>query len=161
MTLDQAKQILEAEKENGCFCLCCGRWAKIYTRQISKRVARCLIGLYSFSIDDPRFFHVLEMPETNKRSSGDFTKLALWGLMVERFNDDDTKQTSGFWKITQKGIDFVEGKILLPKYVRTFDNKILGYVGGNVSIHDCLKERFDFSVLMSTKKFEEITVDDF
>lgn len=82
---------------------------------------------------------------------GAWAKLRYWELIEEMPKDSMTteKRTSGMWRITDKGISFVEGNISVPKYVKLYNQTFYGYEGDDVSIHDVIKEKFNYRELMS------------
>ena len=96
---------------------------------------------------DTEFFHVKRFGFEAK----EVAILAHWGLMREAQNEDTSKRTSGYWKITEAGIDFVELRIHVPLYVMIHINNVIGFAGDAVSMQDCLehKNRFDYLELMT------------
>ena len=83
---------------------------------------------------------------------GDFGKLALWGFSKERAKDprDTTRRTSGVWRITQRGIEFVCGVLRVPSHVWIYNNQSLGFTGDSISVLEALGRRFDYAELMRT-----------
>lgn len=51
-------------------------------------------------------------------------KIRYWGL-AKPYITEDTVQKRGWWVITQKGIDFITGKLLIPKYVVMYRNEVI------------------------------------
>jgi len=71
-----------------------------------------------------------------------------WGLIEAKENVDDAKQTSGYWRLTQQGIYFVQGELTIPKYVRLYDNEALSFEGEHLTIQQCLGNKFNYTELM-------------
>jgi hypothetical protein len=153
-TIEQAKQELRQYWIEGCICPCCGQDVVRYDRQIYKTIAKQLISLYRLNQGKPGFYHVrtiaANMPKGGpKVIGGDFAKLRYWGLIEQGDNDDPDKRSSGTWRITAKGIDFVEKRITIPKFAYTYNKKCVGMGGPQVSILDCLrKDKFKYGELM-------------
>jgi hypothetical protein len=148
-TVDEAKKQLRQNFDQGSSCPCCGQFVKRYRRRITAPMVVGLSNLYklgqSYSFEN--WFHVTQI---FKRHPGDFAKLSHWGLIEESPPLDTAARTSGMWRITDQGADFVEGKIHVPQYVYIFNQKFLGFDGDDVTVHDCLNVKFDYTELMKT-----------
>jgi hypothetical protein len=66
-------------------------------------------------------------------------KLQHWGFLDPVKNEEGKKAKSGDWILTQKGRDFVQGKITVPYRTWTYDGQTVGYEGDQVSINDAMK----------------------
>ena len=103
-------------------CECCGAKVVEYCHSLCKGQAR---ALYLFAkaggkseLKDLKFTH-------SQRCN--FPKLRYWELV---YKDDNT------WHMTQKGMDFLRGNILLPKKVWTYRGEVERYEGDDTSIQD-------------------------
>ncbi|MGE0527391.1 MAG: hypothetical protein AB7G93_00825 [Bdellovibrionales bacterium] len=154
-TLKEAKDWLRARLGKGERCPCCNQLAKMYERKLYSSMAAAIIYFYK-SFDHSKFHHKSELLKNQALATtlggGDFAKLALWGLIEEKPKDtSEDKRTSGYWKISQKGIDFVLGKQRLPSHVRIYDGKVFGFTGDKVLVTDCLGKKFSYVELMGLK----------
>lgn len=143
------KETMNKAREKGCRCPVCNQFVKVYSRTINSTMARQLVHAYNgFGVD--KFFHVSNMV-LGGASSGDFPKLLYWGLIKEQHHvvGDDNKRTSGVWAVTQKGADFVNAKLTVPKYAVLYDAKLLELNGPAIGIRDALGNKFDYKVLMA------------
>ena len=78
--------------------------------------------------------------------------MAYWNLAHTRKDETKEKKTSGFWKPTKLGIDFVMNKAKIPKYVHVYNAKVVKTdETEKVSIVDCFGNKFNYEELM--KKF--------
>lgn len=127
-------------------CPCCDQLVKVYQRKVSGVAARDLIK-FSRTSTEGEYRHISKIQLAS--GGGDFAKLQLWGLVIEETNSDTGKRTSGMWCITDKGRKFVEGSVLLPKYVLIYNGRFLGFDGEDVTIEECLGNKFNYSELMS------------
>lgn len=143
-TVESAKTWLKerAVKEGG-LCPVCNRFTKIYRRQITSSMARFLIEFWQ-EHEDFDYHHVFK----NYRKCGDYAKLSYWGLLEARGDRPDRKKTSGYWRLTRRGYDFIYGRVEVSKFARVYDSHVLGLDGPRVSIRDCLADRFDYDELM-------------
>lgn len=132
------KAIVEGE---GLKCPCCRRWAAIYKTGINKSMIFCLIVIYRALEDRPeKYLHVEDhFVDLGIKIKGVHGKLKYWGILEQKPNKDTKKKASGYWKLTQKGIDFVQGRISVPKYVYLFDDRALRFSKEEVTF----KDRFD------------------
>lgn len=148
-TLKEAKNHLRENYERGVNCPCCGQFVKKYKRSVYARIAKYLINLYHLNKhDSSKYFSV---DEIKVKGDGDFAKLLYWNLIEEMpKNETDThKRTSGFWRITPLGKDFVENKIKISKYALVYNSKLLGFEGEQTSIIECLGKDFNYQELIS------------
>ena len=147
-TITEAKQYLRENWEKGVDCPCCNQLVKLYQRPITGSMVTWLIELYKLSKGgNGVYFHITKIGTDGE---GDFAKLQYWGLIAEQEKDpsDTKKRTSGFWTITEKGKNFVEGKITVPSHIKIFNNKQYGFNGSQVYISDCLGNKFNYRELM-------------
>lgn len=139
-------------------CEHCGQLVKLYRRQIHSLAAESLIRLHRKTIAHPglEFFHIGEFfKSTTKGMGGDFAKLRYWGLIeMLASNPDEDKRTSGYWKITVKGRQFVKGKISIPKSVFLYNQTFYGFEGPEIFISDCFEEPFSYRELMGGEQME-------
>ncbi len=154
-TLAEAKQYVHDNMREGVECPCCGQMARIYKRRFSSIMARSLIAFYRHSRENTGHFHALDvllarMPSVH--GSGDYAKLAHWGLIEpqgERRQDGAPK--NGYFCLTEKGARFVTGQIRIPAHVYLFNDKRLDIVEEpeeTTDIRAALGKDFDFSELM-------------
>jgi hypothetical protein len=156
-TIREARAFLKAHWWDGLSCPCCKQFVKLYKRQIYASLAKGLITLYKINHDGKTWVHVPS--EFNKRSMsdsmGDFAKAKAWGLVDEKANEDDPEKTnSGYWRINQKGIDYIFNKITIPKYIVFYNQKAylkMKVPGKNpeVNIIDALGKKFSYIDLMN------------
>ena len=77
-------------------------------------------------------------------------KLRYWGLAVEESEEREDGGRSGWWMLTPLGVGFVKNLVRVPSHARVYDGRLLGLVGENVNIVDCLGEKFSYVELMSS-----------
>lgn len=148
-TLEQAKQYTRKHWQEGVRCPCCNQLVKLYKRPLYGTIAVNLIRLYKLSHRD--FHHITKILLPNSSGGGDFAKLIYWGLVEEQPKDPDdpTARTSGMWRITQKGIDFVTGNALVYSHALIYDGQFLGMAGKEVGIKEILGKKFNYEELMN------------
>ena len=132
-------------------CPCCGRYAQVYSRRIHKTIAQKLVHLHRLG-GAQAYVHTSNLVFAGEAGVGDFSKAKYWGLIEEAKNENIGKRNSGHWKLTQKGIDFVQGRITIPARAIVFDDRVLDFAGEQVSIRECIESSgFDYSELMEGK----------
>lgn len=150
-TIEEGKNFLKenVEKGKGVKCPCCQQSVKMYKRQITANVARDLMRLVRES-DGEWWLHRKTFMVLSG-AGGDFAKLRFWGLVEEKTNEETGKRTSGLWKPTVKGMDFINNRIRVPKYAYLYNQKFRGYGDETVNIIEVFGTRFDYSTLMNVK----------
>ena len=163
-TVQEARVVVYAFLDAGSDCPCCGQYARMYRRALYDKMAAWLI--WCVQAHDPEqtpWLHVNEGPVLqNRKGGGDFAKLAHWGLIEERPRDDDVdhKRSSGYWRPTERGIQFANGLITVPSHVFLYDNRVQCQVGvegfspETTTIFAALGKRFDYAELMGLDRRE-------
>jgi len=81
--------------------------------------------------------------------SKEYSKLCHWELLQAKpVTGKKGDPSNGYYKITQKGKDFVEGKVTVRKNVLTYNKEFLGYSGEEIHIQDAFNEYFDYDKMM-------------
>lgn len=148
--LYQAKAWLRERVEDGERCPCCGQLAKVYRRKIHSTIARALVDLYRLGQPNPddeldRWIHV----PTVISPACEIGKARYWGLVEERPRRRSDGSHAGWWRLTDTGIAFVEGRHRVPQYARVYDGRCLGVIGDTVGIREALGDHFDYDELMA------------
>ena len=147
--LAQAKRETMAKaRQKGTTCPCCGQFVKVYRRTINSTMARQLIKAHRAHGD--RWFHTRDVVLEKSAGAGDFSKLECWGLIYRQPHVQglEGKRTSGMWKITPLGKDFIEGRALVPHYAYIFNGKLLELGGVDIHIQHALGKQFDYREIM-------------
>lgn len=133
-----------------CHCTTCGRYAKIYKRRIHKGMARALIALYRAG-GDVDYVHVSNF--CNFKTGFDIPLTRHWGLVqLESLPPEaKKKKTSGRWRLTPAGMDFVLNKTTVQKFIFIFNDTLLGRDGEEISIRDALGKEFNYGELMAAQ----------
>lgn len=150
-TMEEAKQLLKDNWEKGIDCPCCTQFVRLYKRPLYLAQAYSLIRLYKLCQDDYTYHHISKISQENASGGGDFAKLIYCGLVEEKpkDEDDETKRTSGYWRITRKGTDFVEASVTVKSHIRIYDGSFYGLIGKEISIKDALGKKFNYEELMA------------
>jgi len=131
-------------------CPCCSQKVNMCSYKIYDSSALALIKLKQLNDKKAQPYHVYDFAEAkvlHVRASH-YADLRHWGLIEPFKSNDPKKKSSGFWKITQKGIDFVEGKIRLPEKIRMYNNTFFGYDGEEIDIIHALGQKFNYYEIM-------------
>lgn len=146
-TLEEARHWLRERIDDGARCPCCTQYVKAYKRRVNASMARSLIIMYLHQPKDPEGW--MHLPTVlAPRSGNEEPKMRRWGLIEELTEPREDGGRAGFWRITDRGRQFVRGEITIPRYVRIYDDRVLNYEGEMVSIRDALGAKFDYNLLM-------------
>jgi hypothetical protein len=137
-------------------CEKCGQVVKDYGRNINETMA---VGLwilrkYFDRPDATEWLHIERHFKTitwvSATGTGDVPKLRHWGLIesMEGLREDGCRKT-GFYKITPKGVAFVDGRIRVMSHYHTYNGEILGYYGKPIYFRDTRWRRFNYRDLMN------------
>ncbi len=150
VTLADARSWLREQLDEGATCPCCSQFARIYRRKLTSTATRALIALYRTNTED--FEHlptVVRWRTPDVAHQGGYVSLAgYWGLMEEERVRREDGGRAGYWRITDLGARWLNKETIVPKYVRLYDGRVLGFDGELVSVVDSLGTRFDYTELM-------------
>lgn len=156
-TLHDTKQYLREHWDEGAECPACTQFVKIYRRKITSSMAYALILLYQYFENNPgqEWVHMNDYLNSIEGlpfpvKSGDNAKLRYWDLLEEKPEmRDDKSDRAGYWKITELGRQFVQGEVTVKSHVKVFNSKRYGdLIGEEITVHDALGSRFNYSELM-------------
>jgi len=152
-TLREAKAFLKEYWKDGVACPCCGQHVQLYNYKLFATSAHALIVLSKLGDEYHHISKYAEAGEGRIRAPH-FAELRFWGMIEKKPNNDSTKKASGFWRITDKGREFVAGEIEVPSRILIFNNKFQGYAENseNINIRQALDNRFDYADLMGARQ---------
>lgn len=146
MTLAEAKVELRQLVDGGHECPLCTQLAKVYRRKVNAGMARSLIEMYRVGGLEREWVHVPTQIGARSREEG---KLAYWGLVEEETAKREDGGRAGYWRVTEKGVQFVRARIKVPKYARVYDGRCLSLTGDEVTIREALGSKFNYDELMA------------
>ena len=129
-------------------CKVCDQHVKEYRKSLSSNSARFLFSLVSVSkTKKDGWVHHTDCIYQSRN----YPEVAYWGLAYTKKDASKDKKTSGFWRPTQLGVDFIKNKIKIPKYVHVYNAKVVRIDDSEkVSIIDSLGSKFNYSDLMKS-----------
>lgn len=149
--MNAKKQVLSLfplDKNKGYTCECCGQFVKVYTRSFNSNMSLALLCLYQHK--EKGFVHLEKLLSDNGyQRCGDASYLRHYGL-IEPFIGErkDKSKRNGHYKITGRGMLFCENKLTVKKNFLIFNNKIKGFEGDEITIHQALGNKFNYAELM-------------
>lgn len=152
LTIREGREYLNSQmrRRKAAKCPCCTQTVKVYPRKIYSTMARGLIELYKMNALKPDYYHIGTIESMRQSGGGDFAKLTYWGLVEEMPKDaaQTNQRTSGYWRITEQGKEFVMNNLRVPEFVDVFNGNPLRMYGDPVGIQDALGKDFDYEELM-------------
>ncbi len=138
-------------------CKACDRPVMLTRRPLDGGLARWMITLYRMCgesefgwIHDSDAQKVVQglIPEQKKLSATSYGSLKYWELTIPcPDKTEETKSASGMWRLSQKGIDFIHGRIEVPKAVLVYKNELRGFEDEPINIRDALSTPFDIRAI--------------
>jgi hypothetical protein len=142
----------------GCKCPVCNQNVRLQKYTINAEMAKCLIDLYKLNKKNPEkiWFHVATDIKIGISVSGAFAKLRHWGLIEQLPKDNSQvhKRTSGMWRITDRGIDFVLNRIDVPKFIKVYNQTFYGFdeqkneKNKPITVTDAIASKFNYAELL-------------
>ena len=145
-TLEEAKQHVLAQRDQGVTCPCCDQYCKVYRRTIYAGMARFLIWLVKAFERRDRMQAYIDILQGPPQRGGDFAKLAYWEL-IEPMETKKGKVTR-YWRPTDKGRAFAYDKATVPKHAMVFNGEVVGFSEKRFGIRDALGKNFNYEELM-------------
>ena len=139
---------LKIEGDGG-YCPCCDRWGKIYRRSINASMARSLLWLVQQPDRGDGWVHVPSVAPAWLLRSNQLATLHLWGLVMSFDPTESKLAASGLWRPTDLGLRFAQKMATAPKYAYVYNNQVEEFEGPQVTVEDCLGDKFDYHTLLA------------
>lgn len=128
-------------------CVVCEQNSKVYKRKLNANMCKFLWSLNaskdlnrSIGRKDGDWVHYKDL----KFTSRDYSYVTHWGLAIMKTNNDDSKRTSGYWKITDLGSDFVENETRVPKYCYIYNGRFVSKSNETITFNEATKDKWDW-----------------
>lgn len=152
MTIEQAKQFLRENMTNGTICPCCNNYVKMYKRKLTSTMVFCLIQFKKHvdrnGNDFQKYITILDRLKLTPTQRADWQKLVYFKLIEPETNERGHVR-SGYYRMTEIGMKFVNHKITIPEYVNVYNSKVFGYSETQINISQAIKNKFNYLELMS------------
>jgi hypothetical protein len=163
MEIEEAKKLIfeSTTFDEGSRCPCCAQFVKLYRRKITSSMAFALLLMYkelyckceSASAFE-RWFHAEDFlrsrSEYRNIRGNNHSLLVYFGLLIkeEQKEREDGSNRVGLYKLTQAGKGFARGFTRVPEAVYLYNDRLYKYDQNTVTIHQALKEKFNYNELM-------------
>lgn len=150
VSLGEARKWLRANMGEGLRCPCCDQFAKLYERKLIATASRPIIALYrEAGMDYAHLPTIMRYRLPDISHQGGYANMsAHWGLIEEDGRSREDGGRAGWWRVTEKGRDWIFERSRVPAYALIYDNLCLGFKGPDISIRESLGERFDYEEAM-------------
>jgi hypothetical protein len=145
---DARAWLREQVTTGGASCPCCRQFAKIYRRRLHSGMARALVLMYRA--------HGCDWQDKTQTLRGvgsaarDESLLRFWGLIEEDPRRREDGGRMGWWRVTEAGANFVEGRTRAASHVVVYNgSKIRLDAEKTISIREALGENFNYDELMA------------
>jgi hypothetical protein len=128
-------------------CPHCGAKMYQYWHKLTPILVRALISFRKAVINhDRNMIHVPDEVTLSKQEYNNFQKLRFHALVAKYKEGGDHK--AGYWLLTHRGNQFLNGEIQVPYAVLTYRNQVIGHGGDLVTVGEVMKEE----LYVQTKK---------
>jgi hypothetical protein len=145
-TVREAREYVKLHAQAGLRCPCCNRINKIYKYNIVSTMVQALA--WACRQSDPLVNNGwVDFPETGSRDKQRFRnhpKLQYWGLLERRKDKKKGEVSSGLWRPTVFGREFMAGRTQLAQFAYVYNNRVLSMSKERVDIEAC-RGHFDLS----------------
>ena len=153
ITLAEYREQLMRDAMVGTHCKACDQPAKVYHNKFNSAMARNAIWLYPhFKKHPDDWLEVGKyLVENHNRYDGVHSKLCVYELMEKNKTEEPTTgaKYSGLYRMTEKGIAFVEERFRVPEYWTQYNGKVLHFDGDTIGIREALGKHFNYAELMA------------
>jgi len=149
------KDYLKVLQGAGGDCPCCDRHGKYNGFTITQKNAQALLWIYKNAANEDRWVNTAKNAPREFMRAKTFTNMRYWGLIEAHPNDRKDVKGSGYWRITSKGIDYILGKMRLPKKAFIYNRKLVGFGEQQVYFKECFKEQFNLEEVMNSRFYLE------
>lgn len=152
--LKDMKDYVESNVNRGVICPCCENLVKVRKETMIARIAKAMVLMYKYTMErkpEDGWIHLSSvfLKEYRQDSYGlSTTKAKYFGLIEPKRNLNGSK-VNGVWRLTDRGKEFVKGKITVPKSVIIFRDEIYGYSEKVFRIEDAFGEMFSLDEVMN------------
>tara|TARA_Y100001963_G_scaffold67785_1_gene94449 strand:- start:206 stop:706 length:501 start_codon:yes stop_codon:yes gene_type:complete len=154
-TIEDARERLRSKLDEGTRCPCCDQYAKRYQRKLNSSMAAALCWMWTTArqaIESSATDVWIDVPAQAPAwvlKAREYPKLAWWGLIEEKPRQPGSKgRTSGMWRVTQAGADFVRGGRPVAQYAYVYNGTVEDFSTHHTWIREALSNRFDYRELM-------------
>ena len=144
---DAIKDMIANSSKKSVRCPCCQHDHKIYKKSISSRLAQTMIDMYNDN--QQGWVHV---PQTRTTECQNYADLKFWGFIIMATPNDKHSiggRTTGYWRLTDAGVDFMQGNSTAAKYAHIYNNQNYGFSGSYVTFKSCLSTSFNFHAFIA------------
>ena len=132
--------ISQLQKEHEATCPLCKETHRVYERPLNNAMVGALVFLGRVRRDEgDKWVHVSSEAPKQLVASSEHSKLRYWDLIEPQPPDEDSKNR-GMWRITDKGMRFLNGQISVPESILLLNGDLVGYGTETVTFKDKVNE---------------------
>jgi hypothetical protein len=150
-SLGEAREWARSHWKQGCICPICQGKVRRYERKVDIAAGKVMVTLYRFN-EGRDYVHVPTLLKTDPylrgtAQQGGYAYMGQhWGLIeAQKGERADGSRRTGWWRLTDKGRQFIRGQIKIEKKAYVYKGEWLGWADITPwSITDALQEPFDY-----------------
>lgn len=143
-TILEGKEYLRDNWSEGVHCPCCKQYVRLWKHCINSAITRTLIDMQRRHKKGQEWIHIMhDIGITTMYGIAEF-----WDLIEPHPKCEDGKRASGMWRLTSKGISFVDGFSDIPRYAYVFNNKVYDFSRDRIWVEESLGKKFNYQELL-------------
>lgn len=133
-------------------CPCCGSTQALYTKALSKNMAKGLVHLTKDFKPGEEFhlinyFFTLNHKDIRTATDANLSKLSLFGLIEEA-----PSKAKGYYVYSDKTVKFMLGAVMVPEKISTYNNVVVEESRNQVTLKGALKDEASYPQSINWKQ---------
>jgi len=142
--------------DGGSVCPCCDRMGRLNKYTLNSSMVGALLWMSRTVTLDDGWIKMGKKSPAWILASKAFSTMKFWGfvqpapkLTIHERNAIGMKtKTSGHWRVTQKGFEFLEGRMRVPTAAIVYNDELFGWVDEDINFKEALSRQFDYDEMM-------------
>lgn len=152
------KQWKDVIEDDGGYCPCCNRWGKVNATTLNGPMIRALLWMYRVGGRD--WIHIPSQAPRFIITGYHVPSMKYWGFVEQYVAPPLTKadrkagvtrdkRTSGTWRITEEGIDFLFHGTKVADKVFIYNDTPIQFSDTMVGARECVNKKFNYDAMMN------------
>jgi hypothetical protein len=150
-------KFFNALPDGGSMCPCCDRMGRLNKYTLNSSMVAALLWMSRTVTLDDGWVKMGKKAPAWILASKAFSTMKFWGFVepapkmdiFERNAIGMKTKTSGHWRVTAKGYEFLKGQLQVPSAAIVYNDELFGWVDESVNFFQAISKQFDYNEMMS------------